>query len=76
MLTVNPAKVLGIAKGTLEVGADADVTVIDPTVERTIDPSRFASRSRNSPFAGWTVRGRAHATIVGGAVKHPVAESA
>jgi dihydroorotase len=68
-LTVNPARILGIDRGTLRPGADADVTVIDPAVEWTIDPAKFQSKSRNCPFAGWKVRGRAHAVIVSGQVK-------
>ncbi len=67
-LTVNPARVLGIAKGTLAPGADADVTIFDPAREWTIDPSRFRSKSRNCPFAGWKVRGKAVTVIVGGRV--------
>ncbi|MGB0067377.1 MAG: dihydroorotase, partial [Isosphaeraceae bacterium] len=54
-LTINPARLLGIPKGTLRPGADADVTLIDPTARWTIDPSQFRSRSRNCPFAGWEV---------------------
>jgi dihydroorotase len=69
-LTVQPARVLGIDRGTLKPGAVADVTVIDPSVEWTIDPTRFKSKSRNSPFAGWKVRGRADAVVVAGAVKY------
>jgi dihydroorotase len=69
-LTINPAKVLGIDRGTLKPGAIADVTIIDPTAEWTIDPSRFRSKSRNCPFAGWKVHGRAFATIVGGVMKY------
>src|SRR5262249_22286676 len=68
-LTVNPARVLGIERGTLRPGAVADVTIIDPSAEWTIDSSRFRSKSRNSPFAGWKVRGRAHAAIIAGQVK-------
>jgi dihydroorotase len=44
----------------------ADVTIIDPLVEWTIDPSKFRSKSRNCPFGGWKVRGRAQTVIVGG----------
>jgi dihydroorotase len=69
-LTVNPARLLGIDCGTLKAGADADVTVIDPAAEWTIDPARFLSKSRNCPFGGWQVRGRAWAVIVSGEVKH------
>jgi dihydroorotase len=69
-LTINPARVLGIPKGTLEPGSDADVTVIDPGCEWKIDPAQFYSRSRNTPFAGWTVRGRARNVIVGGQVRY------
>jgi dihydroorotase len=68
-LTVNPARVLGIDRGTLRPGADADVTVIDPVTEWIIDPAQFRSKSRNTPFGGWKVRGRAQAVIVGGEVK-------
>jgi dihydroorotase len=68
-MTINPARVLGIDRGTLAPGAVADVTVIDPDVRWTIDPKQFRSKSRNCPFAGWEVRGRAEAVIVGGVVK-------
>jgi dihydroorotase len=68
-LTVNPARVLGIDRGTLRPGAVADVTIIDSAAEWTIDSSKFRSKSRNSPFAGWKVRGRAHAAIIAGQVK-------
>src|SRR5204863_9339553 len=69
-LTINPARVLGIDRGTLKPGAIADVTIIDPTAEWTIDPARFRSKSRNCPFAGWKVRARASAVLVGGVVKY------
>jgi dihydroorotase len=69
-LTVNPAQLLGIPKGTLKQGADADVTIIDPEARWTIDPDRFLSKSRNTPFGDWEVRGRAHTAIVGGEVRH------
>jgi dihydroorotase len=69
-LTINPARILGLKKGTLAVGADADVTVIDPQRKWEVDPTRFASKSSNSPFAGWTLTGRAETVIVGGRVKY------
>ena len=65
----NPARILGINKGTLQIGADADVTVIDPKVRWTVDPSKFRSKSANTPFAGWELTGRAEVVIVGGRVK-------
>jgi dihydroorotase len=68
-LTINPARILGIDRGTLRPGADADVTIIDPAVEWTIDPNQFRSKSRNCPFAGWKVRSRAHAVLVSGEVR-------
>ena len=69
-LTVEPAALLNIPKGTLKPGADADVTMIDPAREWTIDPARFHSKSKNSPFGGWTVRGRAHTVIVAGEIRY------
>jgi dihydroorotase len=68
-LTYNPAQLLGIPKGALRAGADADVTIIDPDMHWTIDPAKFRSKSRNTPFGGWEVRGRAHTVIVGGEVR-------
>lgn len=65
-LTINPARILGIDKGTLKPGADADVTIIDPDLRWTCDPLQFRSKSKNSPFAGWEFSGRAVMTIVGG----------
>ena len=44
-MSLNPARILGIAKGTLQIGADADVTIIDPKVRWTVDPSKFRSKS-------------------------------
>jgi dihydroorotase len=65
-MTIEPAKVLSIDRGTLKVGAWADVTVIDPNVEWTIDPSKFLSKSRNTPYGGWKVKGRAEQVFVNG----------
>ncbi len=68
-MTINPARILGLAKGTLAIGADADVTLIDPELQWTVDPERFRSKSKNSPFGGFRLRGRAVAVIVGGQIK-------
>jgi dihydroorotase len=68
-----PARILGINRGTLRPGAVADVTLIDPEVTWRVDATRLQSRSVNTPFDGWTLRGRAVATIVGGRVKHRLA---
>jgi dihydroorotase len=70
LMALNPARILGLKKGTLEVGADADVTVIDPEAVRTVDPRQFASRSRNTPFGGWKLRGWPVLTLVGGRLAH------
>lgn len=67
LLTVNPARLLKLdGRGTLTVGAPADVTLIDPGLEWTVDVGASASRSRNSPFHGWNLKGRAVRTIVAG----------
>jgi dihydroorotase len=68
-MTINPARILGINKGTLAIGADADVTIIDPDARWHVDPDKFRSKSVNTPFAGWQLRGRAEIVIVGGKVK-------
>ena len=67
-MTANPAKILGLKKGTLSIGADADVTLIDLNREHTVDTSKFHSKSNNSPFNGWKMKGRVLYTIVGGKI--------
>jgi len=64
--TVNPAGLLNLSKGTLSAGADADVTVIDPDCEWVFRVADSASKSKNSPFFGWKLKGKAVATIVAG----------
>ena len=64
--TVNPARLLNLNKGTLSVGADADVTVFDLDEEWIFHAEESASKSKNSPFSGWQLKGKAVATIVGG----------
>ena len=66
MLTANPAKLLNLDRGTLAVGAPGDVTILDPGMAWAVDKDKFASKGRNTPFHGWTLRGRAVRTIVGG----------
>jgi dihydroorotase len=68
-MTIHPAQILGIPKGTLQIGAEADVTIIDPKVRWKVDPAEFRSKSTNTPFAGWELTGRAAVVIVGGRVK-------
>jgi len=66
-LSSEPARVLGLPGGRLVAGAPGDVTILDLAGERTLDPSRFLSRSRNTPFGGWAVTGGPWMTIVNGA---------
>lgn len=65
-LSAKPAAVLKIDKGTLALGSDADITIIDPDLTWTVDSTQFKSRSRNTPFNGWKLKGKAVQTIVGG----------
>lgn len=64
--SVAPAQLLSLPKGTLSVGADADVTIFDPDREWVFDKSGTASKSYNNPFYGWSLKGKPVATIVGG----------
>ncbi len=69
-LTSIPARIMGLPGGTLQEGASADVAVIDPDLEWTVDPAQFRSKSKNTPFAGWRLKGKAVMTILGGRVTH------
>jgi dihydroorotase len=75
-LSCNPARILGVPGGSLADGAVADVTVIDPACAWRVDPEAFQSKSRNSPFGGWSMTGAARATIVGGRVLWRAVEAA
>ncbi|MEO6393200.1 MAG: dihydroorotase [Pyrinomonadaceae bacterium] len=71
MLSTNPAQIFGLSdRGTLKVGAWGDVTILDPELNWTFDVANSRSKSRNTPFDGWTMRGAAVATIVGGRIVH------
>ncbi len=72
LMSCAPARVLGVAGGTLAPGAPGDVTVIDLEREFEVAAARFRSKSRNTPFEGWRLRGAAVATVVGGRVVHRV----
>ena len=67
-LSSNPARILGIPGGSLDKGSPADITIIDLDKKWVVDPDAFASKGRNTPFAGWRLRGKAYATIVRGKV--------
>ena len=68
LLSTAPARILGVAGGSLAPGSPGDVTLIDLEREVEVDPATFRSRSRNTPFAGWKLRGAAAGTVVGGRV--------
>jgi dihydroorotase len=68
IMSVNPAALLRLQAGTLAEGAVADITVIDPNLEWTVAPEKFLSKSRNTPFAGMRLKGRAVLTIVAGEI--------
>ncbi len=67
-LAVNPAKILRLNKGCLKPGWDADVIIVDPSAEWTVDSTKLASKSKNTPFDGWKLKGKVMGTIVGGEV--------
>ncbi|HKQ49573.1 MAG TPA: dihydroorotase [Phycisphaerae bacterium] len=75
-MSTNPARLLGIPKGTLAVGADADVTIIDPNLNWIVETAKFRSNSRNCPYDGLQLKGRATHTIVAGIPQHGVETSA
>ena len=68
LMSCNPAKILGLDRGTLKVGAVGDVTVIDPAKEWQVEAAKLESKSKNSPFLGWKMKGRAVYTVVKGQV--------
>jgi dihydroorotase len=67
-MTCKPSNILGLQRGNIRVGSVADITVIDPSVEWEVEADKLASKSRNSPFLGWRVKGVATCTILAGKV--------
>ncbi len=70
LFTTGPARILRLAKGTLAAGADADVTLLDLDRRTTVEGAGFRSKSTNSPFLGWELRGAAVMTLVAGEIVH------
>ncbi|MFI5304605.1 MAG: dihydroorotase [Nitrospiria bacterium] len=68
LLSINPANILKIKKGSLELGACADITLFDPDEDWVVDANKFKSKSRNTPFDGWKMKGKIKFTIVSGKV--------
>ncbi len=68
LLSVNPARILSVPGGTLSEGAPADITVLAPDLPVRIEAAQLRSRSKNTPFDGWELRGGVAATIVGGRI--------
>jgi dihydroorotase len=66
VMSVAPARILRVPGGTLAQGAPADITILAPDLNVTVDPATFRSKSRNTPFGGWNLRGGVAATFVGG----------
>ncbi|HEX2694564.1 MAG TPA: dihydroorotase [Acidobacteriota bacterium] len=72
LLSLTPARLLGLgSKGRISAGADADLTLLDLEAKTVVDRTRFESRSRNTPFNGWSLRGAPAMTVVGGKVVYP-----
>ena len=69
-LTDGPARILGLKKGSLKAGSEADVVVLDLKNDWSIDPSKFYSLSRNTPFGGWKVKAKVKAVIKNGKIVH------
>jgi dihydroorotase len=69
-MSCNPSNILGLCRGTLKVGSVADITLIDPAAEWTVEKDKLASKSKNSPFISWKIKGAASATILAGIVVH------
>ena len=69
-MSTAPARLMGVEGGTLRPGSRADLVIFDPEEVWTVDPASFHSKSRNTPFAGWTVTGRVKRTLIGGETRY------
>jgi len=74
LMTHRPAAIIGIDKGTLSKGAQADITIIDPDAEVVVDTAKFHSKSRNCPYNGWRLKARVQKTIVAGEIRYSADE--
>ena len=68
-MTIAPAKIIGVDKGHLSIGADADIAIFDLNAEWVVDEKKFLSKGKNSPFIGKKLTGKAMYTIIDGAVR-------
>lgn len=72
-MSCNPSKILELGRGSIKVGSIADITIIDPVANWTAEKEKLASKSQNSPFLGWQMKGAASATILSGIIVHTTA---
>lgn len=70
IMSEKPAKIISVDKGTLGKGKQADITILDPDFEYTVDVEKFNSKSKNCPYNGWKLKGKVEYTIVGGEVRY------
>ena len=75
-MSCSPARIFNLPGGTLRRGAEADITVFDPTYSWIVDPAKMLSKGRNTPYAGMTLSGRATCTVVGGRIVHRIENQA
>jgi dihydroorotase len=68
LMSTAPSRILGIQKGRIDTGCDADLVIFDPDEPWTVDPDKFRSKGRNTPFKGMTLKGKVKYTIVGGKI--------
>jgi dihydroorotase len=69
-MSTNPAEILAINKGRIGIGSAADIVIFDPDAPWTVDPEKFLSKGRNTPFKGMTLKGKVKHTIVNGKIAY------